>query len=442
LKPGQEFLYSGTADWKITPSGGAGQALTGPVQLSALVTEADPAKGYAVIMLRRFDAKPEQPGFPAEAVLGTVRYAADLSATQPPVVTSSPITAILQGLAAPVTPQAELKAGQEWRRKESLPAMPFKPLEIVSTVVGETKVGERAGLKIEKKLSEALPYKQEVGGGTLELTEYGQTVSVDPETGQVLADRLHGSARFSAGDRQVTLEFGADVSLQSTNQLSETELAARVKQAAAIDRVQRAMFEAPPSAQRAKVLADAANQAAAFKKTYPDSPYAPALARLDELLGQVRTQVERQARTEGLKGSPAPAFALKNLAGKPQTLAAYRGKIVVLNFFASWCPPCNAEAPHLEKAFWQKYRGKGVVVVGVNTGERGEPAPLARQFRAKHALTFPILVDAGDKVAGRYGVTAFPTNVVIDRKGVVRMIGVGFDPNSLETTLKGLLAKG
>lgn len=81
-----------------------------------------------------------------------------------------------------------------------------------------------------------------------------------------------------------------------------------------------------------------------------------------------------------------------------------------------------------------------MVVLGVDTGEHSNQAENARQFRDHHSLTYPILLDAGDKVAQQYGVTGFPTNLVIDRKGVVRLAETGFDPASLEKEISTLLA--
>jgi peroxiredoxin len=75
----------------------------------------------------------------------------------------------------------------------------------------------------------------------------------------------------------------------------------------------------------------------------------------------------------------------------------------------------------------------------VNTGEHGPQAQLARQFRDKHKLTYPVLVDVGDKVAQNYGVMGFPTNVVIDQKCVVRLVEAGFNAAGLEQTIKTLL---
>ena len=113
---------------------------------------------------------------------------------------------------------------------------------------------------------------------------------------------------------------------------------------------------------------------------------------------------------------------------------------MVLNFFASWCGPCNAEAPHMEKEFWQKYRSRGVQVLGVNAGERGPQTELARQFSKKHGLTFPVLIDEGDRVATQYGVIGFPTTIVIDRQGTVKLVATGFNPIQLEETIKTLLS--
>ena len=79
------------------------------------------------------------------------------------------------------------------------------------------------------------------------------------------------------------------------------------------------------------------------------------------------------------------------------------------------------------------------MVLGVDTGEHGNQAVNARQFRDKHGLTYPILLDAGDKIAAQYGVTGFPTNLVIDRKGIVRLAEGGYNPPALDQEINRLL---
>ncbi len=132
------------------------------------------------------------------------------------------------------------------------------------------------------------------------------------------------------------MELNAAITLQETRQLSADELASRVKQAAAIDRIQNNLFSFNAGADRENLLKEASKEIAAFQKEYPKSPYASALTRFGAAVTQMRAMAEREARLQGLKGKPAPAFALKDLAGKEQTLAAYRGKLILLNFFASW----------------------------------------------------------------------------------------------------------
>jgi peroxiredoxin len=136
---------------------------------------------------------------------------------------------------------------------------------------------------------------------------------------------------------------------------------------------------------------------------------------------------------------PAPALVLPDLAGRQESLAAYRGRIVMLNFFASWCGPCNAEAPHLESEVWQRWRNRGVVVIGVDTGESGSAAETAARFQSQHQLSYPILVDQTNGARQAYGVHAFPTNVIIDRRGIIRYAHAGFDPEGISRTLGELV---
>lgn len=145
------------------------------------------------------------------------------------------------------------------------------------------------------------------------------------------------------------------------------------------------------------------------------------------------------AGVAAMKGKPAHAFALKDLSGKEVRLADYKGKVVVLNIFAHWCGPCRREAPELEKDIWQAYRERGVVVLGVATWADGDPLKQAEAFAKEFKLTFPVLVDADNKVAELYGVQGVPTTYVIDKEGVVREVIVGVDMNKLKRAVEALL---
>jgi hypothetical protein len=234
LTVGQELVYTGTVEWKMAQDGGPTQSFTGPVQLSAVVTETDPAKGHALLVMRRFqpDRKPDQPGAPPEATVGTVRYDTSLLATRPrPTFVGGPLAEISPSLATPLTPQAELKTGQQWSRKQTLPLLSQTPVEVSAIVGAETKVGTRAALPIEKKLVASLPYQQPLGTATLLLTDYGQTIKVDPETGVVLEEEIHGRVQFSSGQRKMNGEYRAALALSETRQLSDSERASRIRQA-------------------------------------------------------------------------------------------------------------------------------------------------------------------------------------------------------------------
>jgi len=143
--------------------------------------------------------------------------------------------------------------------------------------------------------------------------------------------------------------------------------------------------------------------------------------------------------TSALKGQPAPEFALKDLQGKEVRLADYKGKIIVLNVFAHWCGPCRQEAPELEKDLWQAYKARDVVVLGVATWARDNPTKRAEAFAREFKLTFPVLVDAENKVAEMYKVSGVPTTFIIDREGVVRELVVGADVAAIKRAITALL---
>lgn len=118
---------------------------------------------------------------------------------------------------------------------------------------------------------------------------------------------------------------------------------------------------------------------------------------------------------------PAPPFTLTLFDGRTLTLEELRGKVVFLNFWASWCPPCRAEARMLEAA-WQKYREQEVVFLGVNIQDE---EPNARAFLQEFGITYPNGLDRGARIAIEYGVWGLPETFFIDREGRITYKHVG-----------------
>lgn len=119
-------------------------------------------------------------------------------------------------------------------------------------------------------------------------------------------------------------------------------------------------------------------------------------------------------------GQAAPSWSEPSLSGSRLTLRSLRGKAVYLNFFATWCPPCNEEAPAID-ALQRTYGGRGLQVVGVDVLESSAKAAA---FRNSHHLNYPVVVDGG-VLRDQYDVNGLPVHVFIDRNGIVRRIVVG-----------------
>lgn len=118
-------------------------------------------------------------------------------------------------------------------------------------------------------------------------------------------------------------------------------------------------------------------------------------------------------------GNIAPSFTLKDLDGKEASLGDYKGKKILLNFWASWCPPCRAEMPDME-SFYQKYKDEGYTVIAVNAASTEKNSLDAPAFIEKNELTFPVLVDEKGSIGALYNVISLPTSYFIDSDGVIR----------------------
>lgn len=125
-------------------------------------------------------------------------------------------------------------------------------------------------------------------------------------------------------------------------------------------------------------------------------------------------------------GFPAPEIALIDLQGRPVSLADYRGQVVVVNNWATWCPPCKAEMPDLQ-AYYDAHQSQGLALVAVDAGE-GQDVVAA--FVAEQGLSFAIWLDPNDQMLRVLRNNRLPNSFVVDRQGVVRLAWTG--PTNLE----------
>jgi thiol-disulfide isomerase/thioredoxin len=123
-------------------------------------------------------------------------------------------------------------------------------------------------------------------------------------------------------------------------------------------------------------------------------------------------------------GVAAPSFQLDSAAGKAVNLADYKGQVVLLNFWASWCGPCRKEMPILEQLHKQ-YKSKGFTMVGVNVEPNSADAV---NWLKSTPVSFPILFDRDSSVSKLYRVQGMPNTVIVDRNGKVRYVHRGYKP--------------
>ncbi len=120
--------------------------------------------------------------------------------------------------------------------------------------------------------------------------------------------------------------------------------------------------------------------------------------------------------------SAAPDFTLRTLGGPNMRLAEQRGRVVMINFWATWCGPCRQEMPQLSRIY-DKYRGSGFVLMGVNVDD---DVRNATEVAAKLAVSFPVLLDTDKAVSKLYDLTTMPSTVLVDRDGKVRFLHRGY----------------
>lgn len=142
------------------------------------------------------------------------------------------------------------------------------------------------------------------------------------------------------------------------------------------------------------------------------------------------------------KPVPAPDFTLEDMDEEKYNLADYRGKVVLLNFWATWCPPCRREMPSMERLH-QKYNGKDFTVLAINQMETGDHV-FAYTGQLEVDPTFTILFDTDSTVSRAYRVKGLPTTFLIDKKGMIRYRAIGgreFDHPEVEKQIKQLMSE-
>lgn len=121
-------------------------------------------------------------------------------------------------------------------------------------------------------------------------------------------------------------------------------------------------------------------------------------------------------------GTVAPDFTLRSSLGKNLKLSEYRGQVVMINFWATWCAPCRQEIPELNRLY-EQYQRVGFVLLGVNVDDNTKAA---QELSKQLGVRFPVLFDTAKQVSGRYDIDAMPSTLLIDRSGKVRYLHRGY----------------
>lgn len=139
---------------------------------------------------------------------------------------------------------------------------------------------------------------------------------------------------------------------------------------------------------------------------------------------QGETNTEPNTKVGIKKGDTAPDFTLKLSDGKTVKLSDYRGKKVLLNFWATWCPPCREEIPDMVK-FYEDHKDQGIVILGVNLINSEQSSGGVLQFLKDYNISYPVLMDEKGEVGDRYRVSAIPTTYILDSNGTITEVITG-----------------
>jgi len=214
--------------------------------------------------------------------------------------------------------------------------------------------------------------------------------------------------------KEISLNYEGKMELILLEERSfdEAEIASRLSQLEKLYAIQDAI--------EAVEFDQAESEIKAFTTEFPDSPYREVAATQGR---QVEAARQMAAMARSLVGQPAPAFELEDFEGKIVNLADFKGKVVFLDFWATWCEPCVDVIPSIQ-ALYEKYKDKGLVVIGMNVDDDQEEA---KRFAKEKELTY-IHLFAGE-VDDVYAVTSIPAYFIIDKEAVVRYQKSDFYPD-------------
>jgi thiol-disulfide isomerase/thioredoxin len=140
------------------------------------------------------------------------------------------------------------------------------------------------------------------------------------------------------------------------------------------------------------------------------------------------------------KGDAAPPLKVVSMTGQKITLANYKGHVLILDYFATWCAPCRSSIPHLN-GLYRRYNKQGLEVLGMSADEDGDKD--VREFIGEQKIIYPVAL-AGDEMITEYGIRSLPTVYIINKKGAVAEKYLGFNDDmaaSMETLIRKLLAE-
>lgn len=149
--------------------------------------------------------------------------------------------------------------------------------------------------------------------------------------------------------------------------------------------------------------------------------------------GKKSAESEAEATTLVRAGDSAPDFTVEMFDGSRLSLRELRGKVVLLNFWATWCPPCREELTHVQTQIIDRFAGQPFVFLPVS---RGEERAAVAAFREKTGYAFPMGLDPDRAIYDRYASNYIPRNFVIDQKGKVVLATVGYDPKEFEALIR------